>query len=89
MAWNTGDGSVSFNTNAFVPENIKTLHDQNFKVVLHVNRAPRNLSSTEPRPSASVDIRSYCPVDLSTLPLYARAGPSAFLHHPNYGPKDI
>jgi alpha-glucosidase/alpha-D-xyloside xylohydrolase len=41
--WNTGHGSVEFNTNAFVPENIQKLHDLNFKVVLHVNRAPRNL----------------------------------------------
>jgi alpha-glucosidase (family GH31 glycosyl hydrolase) len=41
--WNTGHGSLTFNTNAFVAENIKALHDQNFKVVLHVNRAPRNL----------------------------------------------
>jgi alpha-glucosidase/alpha-D-xyloside xylohydrolase len=41
--WNTGHGSVAFNTNAFAPENIKALHVQNFKVVLHVNRAPRNL----------------------------------------------
>src|SRR6185503_14265133 len=28
--WNTGHGSLRFNTNAFVPENIKTLHDQHF-----------------------------------------------------------
>src|SRR5262249_36517170 len=41
--WNTGHGSLAFNTNAFVPENIQALHDLNFKVVLHVNRAPRNL----------------------------------------------
>jgi alpha-glucosidase (family GH31 glycosyl hydrolase) len=41
--WNTGHGSLDFNPNAFVAENIKALHDLNFKVVLHVNRAPRNL----------------------------------------------
>src|SRR3989441_7225516 len=41
--WNTGHGSLVFNTNAFVPENIKLLHDENFKVVFHVNHAPRNL----------------------------------------------
>ena len=41
--WNTGHGSVEFNTNAFVPENIDALHDLNFKIVLHVNRAPREL----------------------------------------------
>jgi alpha-glucosidase/alpha-D-xyloside xylohydrolase len=41
--WNAGHGSLDFNTNAFVPENIKALHDLNFKIVFHVNRAPRNL----------------------------------------------
>ena len=41
--WNTGHGSLDFNTNAFVAENIKALHDLNFKLVLHINRAPRNL----------------------------------------------
>jgi alpha-glucosidase/alpha-D-xyloside xylohydrolase len=41
--WNTGHGSVQFNTNAFVPENIAALHELNFKVVLHVNHAPRDL----------------------------------------------
>jgi alpha-glucosidase/alpha-D-xyloside xylohydrolase len=44
--WNTGHGSLAFNTNAFVPENIQALHDLNFKVVFHVNRAPRNLFGT-------------------------------------------
>jgi alpha-glucosidase/alpha-D-xyloside xylohydrolase len=41
--WNTGHGSLDFNPSAFVPENLKALHDLNFKVVLHVNRAPRYL----------------------------------------------
>ncbi|HEX5222412.1 MAG TPA: TIM-barrel domain-containing protein [Verrucomicrobiae bacterium] len=41
--WNTGHGSLDFNPNAFVADNIKALHDLNFKLVLHVNRAPRNL----------------------------------------------
>jgi alpha-glucosidase/alpha-D-xyloside xylohydrolase len=41
--WNTGHGSLAFNPSAFVPENIKSLHDLNFRVVFHVNRAPRNL----------------------------------------------
>jgi alpha-glucosidase len=50
--WNTGHGSLAFNTNAFVPENLKTLHDLNFRIVFHVNRAPRNLfgASIAPRP---------------------------------------
>jgi alpha-glucosidase (family GH31 glycosyl hydrolase) len=59
--WNTGHGSVAFNTNAFSPENIKALHEENFKVVLHVNRAPRNLfgaSITETNDSRS-HIRNY------------------------------
>ena len=41
--WNTGHGSLRFNTNAFLAENVKALHDLNFRVILHVNRAPRNL----------------------------------------------
>ncbi len=56
--WNTGHGSLTFNTNAFAPENIKSLHDENFKVVFHVNHAPRNLfgSFSDPlsRPSAAL-----------------------------------
>ncbi len=48
--WNTGHGSLAFNPNAFVPENIKSLHDLNFKVILHVNRAPRNLFGTSIAP---------------------------------------
>jgi alpha-glucosidase (family GH31 glycosyl hydrolase) len=52
--WNTGHGSLAFNTNAFVPENIRTLHDLNFKIVLHVNRAPRTLfgAFSDPSPPA-------------------------------------
>ncbi|HEV8543049.1 MAG TPA: TIM-barrel domain-containing protein, partial [Verrucomicrobiae bacterium] len=43
--WNTGHGSLVFNPNAFPhpAENIAALHALNFKVVLHVNHAPRNL----------------------------------------------
>jgi len=43
--WNTGHGSVDFNPNAFdhPADAIHTLHDLNFKVILHVNHAPRNL----------------------------------------------
>src|SRR5439155_15294369 len=48
--WNTGHGSLAFNTNAFLPENIRSLHDLNFKVILHVNRAPRNLFGTSIQP---------------------------------------
>ena len=48
--WNTGHGSLAFNPNAFAPENIRSLHDLNFKVILHVNRAPRNLFGTSIQP---------------------------------------
>jgi alpha-glucosidase/alpha-D-xyloside xylohydrolase len=59
--WNTGHGSLDFNTNAFVPENIKSLHDLNFKVVFHVNRAPRNLfgASINEVSDSRLHIRNY------------------------------
>jgi alpha-glucosidase/alpha-D-xyloside xylohydrolase len=43
--WNVGHGTLEFNPKTFdrPAENIKSLHGLNFKVVLHVNRAPRNL----------------------------------------------
>lgn len=43
--WNTGHGSLTFNTNAFAQpaEDIRALHGLNFKVVLHINGASRNL----------------------------------------------
>jgi alpha-glucosidase (family GH31 glycosyl hydrolase) len=43
--WNTGHGSLEFNPNAFdhPAEQINALHDLNFKVILHINHAPRNL----------------------------------------------
>jgi len=46
--WNTGHGSLTFNPNAFnqPAEQIKALHDLNFKVVLHINHAPRDLFGT-------------------------------------------
>ncbi len=59
--WNTGHGSLAFNTNAFVPENIKALHDLNFKIVFHVNRAPRNLfgASMGEESDSRLHIRNY------------------------------
>jgi alpha-glucosidase/alpha-D-xyloside xylohydrolase len=50
--WNTGHGSLEFNANAFnhPVEQIRALHDLNFKVIFHINHAPRNmfgLSMTE------------------------------------------
>jgi alpha-glucosidase/alpha-D-xyloside xylohydrolase len=43
--WNTGHGSLEFNPNAFnhPAEQIEALHDLNFKVILHINHAPRNM----------------------------------------------
>jgi alpha-glucosidase/alpha-D-xyloside xylohydrolase len=41
--WNLGHGSLEFNPRAFAQENIQSLHDLNFKVVFHVNGAPRDL----------------------------------------------
>jgi alpha-glucosidase (family GH31 glycosyl hydrolase) len=43
--WNTGHGSLEFNPNAFnhPAEQIQALHDLNFKVILHINHAPRNM----------------------------------------------
>jgi alpha-glucosidase/alpha-D-xyloside xylohydrolase len=43
--WNTGHGSLEFNPNAFnhPAEQIRALNDLNFKVVFHINHAPRNM----------------------------------------------
>ncbi len=43
--WNVGHGTLDFNPKTFdkPAENIRALRDLNFKVVLHVNRAPRNM----------------------------------------------
>jgi len=45
LGWNLGHGSLEFNPDSFPhpAEQIKALHDLNFKVVLHINAAPRNL----------------------------------------------
>jgi alpha-glucosidase (family GH31 glycosyl hydrolase) len=43
--WNTGHGSLEFNPNAFnhPAEQIQALHDLNFKLIFHINYAPRNM----------------------------------------------
>jgi alpha-glucosidase (family GH31 glycosyl hydrolase) len=43
--WNVGHGTVEFNPKTFPKpeESIKTLHDLNFRVVLHINQAPRSM----------------------------------------------
>lgn len=59
--WNTGHGSLAFNTNAFAPENINALHAMDFKVIFHVNHAPRNLfgASITEESSSPLHIRNY------------------------------
>ena len=46
--WNTGHGSLEFNPNAFPhpAEQINALHDLNFKLIFHINHAPKNLFGT-------------------------------------------
>lgn len=61
--WNAGHGTLDFNPKAFdrPKENLDALHDLNFKVILHKNRAPRNLfgaSVAEPS-DAPLHIRNY------------------------------
>jgi alpha-glucosidase/alpha-D-xyloside xylohydrolase len=43
--WNMVNGTIDFNTNSFPrpAEQIKALQAEHFKVILHVNQAPRNL----------------------------------------------
>jgi alpha-glucosidase/alpha-D-xyloside xylohydrolase len=43
--WNVQNGTIDFNTNAFPhpAEQIRALQAERFKVILHVNQAPRNL----------------------------------------------
>jgi alpha-glucosidase/alpha-D-xyloside xylohydrolase len=43
--WNVGHGTFEFNPATFPrpDESLKALHDLNFRVVLHINRAPRNM----------------------------------------------
>jgi alpha-glucosidase/alpha-D-xyloside xylohydrolase len=46
--WNVVNGTIDFNTNSFPrpAEQIKALQAEHFKVILHVNQAPRNLFGT-------------------------------------------
>lgn len=48
--WNTGHGSLEFNPKVFdkPAEMVERLHAQHFKVVLHVNHAPRTLHGNIP-----------------------------------------
>jgi alpha-glucosidase (family GH31 glycosyl hydrolase) len=53
--WNVMNGTIDFNTNAFPKpaEQIKALQAEHFKVILHVNQAPRNLFGTTIGPPAA------------------------------------
>ena len=46
--WNIGHGTFEFNPKTFEKpeESMKRLHDLNFRVVLHINRAPRTMFCT-------------------------------------------
>ena len=61
--WNTGHGSLEFNPRTFERprETIDALHGMNFHVVLHVNRAPRDLfgRSVEAPSDSPRHIRNY------------------------------
>jgi alpha-glucosidase/alpha-D-xyloside xylohydrolase len=61
--WNTGHGSLDFNPRTFdrPKEIIQALHELNFKLVLHVNRAPRKLfgSSLAEESASPLHIRNY------------------------------
>jgi alpha-glucosidase (family GH31 glycosyl hydrolase) len=54
--WNTGHGSLRFNPKTFdrPVEMVEALHRLNFRVVLHQNRAPRDLSGTTVTDAAEV-----------------------------------
>jgi alpha-glucosidase/alpha-D-xyloside xylohydrolase len=61
--WNTGHGSLEFNPNAFgqPAAQLKALHDLHFKVILHVNHAPRGLfgGSMDEVSDSPLHIRNY------------------------------
>jgi alpha-glucosidase (family GH31 glycosyl hydrolase) len=61
--WNTGHGSLEFNPRTFdrPAERIGDLHRLDFKVILHVNRAPAGLFGSSPaeESSAPEHIRNY------------------------------
>jgi alpha-glucosidase (family GH31 glycosyl hydrolase) len=61
--WNTGHGSLDFNPKTFdrPAENLRALHDLDFKIILHVNRAPRNIfgASITESSDSPLHIRNY------------------------------
>jgi alpha-glucosidase/alpha-D-xyloside xylohydrolase len=61
--WNVGHGTLDFNPKTFdkPAESIKSLHNLDFKVILHVNKAPKNLFGTSlaEKSDAPTHIRNY------------------------------
>jgi alpha-glucosidase/alpha-D-xyloside xylohydrolase len=61
--WNVGHGTLDFNPKTFdrPVDNLAALHDLNYKVVLHVNHAPRNMfgASVAEESDAPQHIRNY------------------------------
>jgi alpha-glucosidase/alpha-D-xyloside xylohydrolase len=61
--WNVGHGTLDFNPKTFdrPAENLAALHDLHYKVILHVNRAPKNLfgASVEEKSDSPQHIRNY------------------------------
>lgn len=61
--WNTGHGSLTFNPKAFdrPAEDLRSLHDLDFKVILHVNHAPLDLfgASVAEDSNSPLHIRAY------------------------------
>jgi alpha-glucosidase/alpha-D-xyloside xylohydrolase len=61
--WNVGHGTLDFNPKTFgrPAENLSALHDLNYKVILHVNRAPRDMfgASVEEKSDSPQHIRNY------------------------------
>jgi alpha-glucosidase/alpha-D-xyloside xylohydrolase len=58
--WNTGHGSLEFNPNAFndPPKQIQALHDLNFKVIFHINHAPKDMFGTRIKNVATAGSKS-------------------------------
>jgi alpha-glucosidase/alpha-D-xyloside xylohydrolase len=94
--WNVANGTIDFNRNAFPSpaEQIKALQAEHFKVILHVNQAPRNLFGTSigaPLANVSADLFSrgpyITPLQRRTLQPPGPGAPEDFnslLHIRNY-----
>jgi alpha-glucosidase/alpha-D-xyloside xylohydrolase len=61
--WNVGHGSLEFNPKTFdrPAENLRALHELHYRVILHVNRAPRDLfgASVSEESDSPRHIRNY------------------------------